>query len=120
MGNRRWRVRSFVGNSDRLVVLSDDGSPTHDRGASDYDDYIRKTPAAPQPMGLVPPKAPSSPWEKRTCGTCGRKVRYNLIRDYSTPIRGPRRRRTAPSRGVHSSNRVAWGFYSQKVAMPPG
>jgi hypothetical protein len=81
------------------VVLPDDRSPAQDRRTSDYDDYVRKTPAAPKPMGLVPPSAPSSPWEKRTCGTWGRKVRYNLIRDYYYSHTRPASAETCPQSG---------------------
>jgi hypothetical protein len=76
---RRWFVKRFVGHSDRLVVLPDDGS-----GKSSWDDGYARPPSLkaepsnsdPRMLGFV------SPHDKRTCPECGREVRYNLTRAY--------------------------------------
>jgi hypothetical protein len=82
MGSRRWRVRRFMGHSERLVVLPDDGSPTHDRRDPEYDDYVRKTPSLAKPVHQELPEVHWTPTEKRVCPVCGRTVRYNLDREY--------------------------------------
>jgi hypothetical protein len=82
MGNRHWRVRRFFGHSDRLVVLPDDGSKSHDRRASDYDSYERPQPNKEVPKDDALPVIRISDVEKRTCSECGRLVRYNLNHGY--------------------------------------
>jgi hypothetical protein len=82
VGNRRWRVRRFFGHSNRLVVLPDDGSQSHERRASDYDDYERPKSDKEVSRETGLPVVRVSDVEKRTCPKCGRLVRYNLSRGY--------------------------------------
>jgi hypothetical protein len=79
---RRYRVRRFVNNCDRAVVLPDNGgSPSPRRG--DYDDYDGPR-AAPKPK----PTVPVIDWRyipdtsRRVCPVCGREVKYNERRQF--------------------------------------
>src|SRR4051812_48160272 len=82
MSQRRYFVRRYVGNSDRVVVLPDnDQSASPRRG--DYDDYARKPPTVPtrQEAPAVEERLTVPP-SRVECPRCGRTVRYNETRQY--------------------------------------
>ena len=81
MALRRYFVRRHVGNSDRVVVLPDNGGPASPR-RGDYDDYDRPrkphtTPSVTNLDGRLIPEVSRGP-----CPSCGRIVRFNLARNY--------------------------------------
>ncbi len=75
MALRRYFVRRFVNNSDRVVVLPDTGGPPSPR-RGDYDDYDHtRTEAEPEPPTLDERHIPDA--TRTVCPECGRAVRFN-------------------------------------------